>query len=312
MPLETSHPRTPEFSIIIAVYNDWGPLEGCLESLNDQDTSAPFEVIVVDDGSEQSAPEAIRQRKGSLSLSFLRQEHTGTAAARNRGVKESNGEILVFTDADCRFQPKCLSVLASVIRSSPQHNCFQLHLTGDSSNLVGRAEELRLLAIQDRMVQENGCIRYLNTSGFAIRRSHRSVQGAQLFDPLALRGEDTLLLATLIRGGELPLFVSSATVQHSISLPLAGCFRKDIHAAWLEGRTYNTIAASGVSIRMKNRERLRMLVSTWRIARQHSLGTLAWIVLVLRQILERTVSFIYNAMHPPCAGPADTTARPKL
>lgn len=287
---------TPQFSIVIPVHDDWESLEGCLRSLAERTDSPEFEVILVDDGSREPAPESIRHWNRSYPLSVIRQPNAGIAAARNRGVQESNGEVLVFTDADCRFQANCLSALAATIAASPQHNCFQLHLTGDCSNLVGRAEELRLIAIQDPMLQADGRIRYLNTSGFAIRRSHPSIVGGRPFNPVALRGEDTLLLATLILRGEVPFFVSSATVQHSISLSFTECLRKDIQSAWLEGRTFNVIKETGVQMRMKNKERFRMLLSTWKISRQPSIGRLAWIVLVSRQLLERAVSLLYRGL----------------
>jgi len=48
----------PRFSVIIAVYNDWTALDSCLHSLMQQTEGADFEVIVVDDGSNQAAPES--------------------------------------------------------------------------------------------------------------------------------------------------------------------------------------------------------------------------------------------------------------
>lgn len=261
----THHGDVPRFSIIIAAFNDWGPLDACLRSLSEQTDFHDFEVIVVDDGSEHPAPDSISKWGASYPFSIVRKPHAGIAAARNSGVERSNGDVLVFTDADCRFERGCLSALNSTISNSLRYGCFQLHLVGDCSTLLGRAEELRLIAIQDHAMQEDGRIRYLNTSGFAIRRSHWSIQKG-LFDPAAQRGEDTLLLASLIRRGELPFFSRNATIVHSVSLSLTECLRKDIRSGWLEGRTFETIAAKGVRIRMDNRGRLRMLRSTWKVS----------------------------------------------
>ena len=61
------------------------------------------------------------------------------------------GSILLFADADCRFQKDCLALLGSAVASSPPHDCFQLRLTGDCSTLVGRVEELRLMTLQDHL-----------------------------------------------------------------------------------------------------------------------------------------------------------------
>jgi len=140
------------------------------------------------------------------------------------------------------------------------------------------------------MLQSDGRIRYLNTAGFAIRRNRVNID-AGLFDPLALRAEDTLLLASLIQSDELPLFVPSATVQHLIPMSLLGCFLKDIRSAYLEGRTYDVIRSMGVRVRVTHRERLTVLRSMWKTAGESSVGRAAWFVLVARQALQRIVSF---------------------
>src|SRR5271169_5113439 len=91
---------TPLFSIIIAVYNDWIALDPCLRSLSQQKDGATFEVIVVDDGSSEAAPEAIRQWTRCLSLTIVKQSHAGIPVARNHGIRVSKGSVLVFVDAD--------------------------------------------------------------------------------------------------------------------------------------------------------------------------------------------------------------------
>jgi len=270
------------FSIVIGVYNDWIPLDRCLQSLSQQMNGPSFEVIVVDDGSREVAPEFIRRWTCSYPLILVRQSHAGVSAARNRGIQISRGLVLVFVDADCKFQPDCLAILGVTVARFPQHNCFQLHLVGDRSGIVGRAEELRLITLQNHLLQPNGCIRYLNTAGFAIRRARVDIVGG-LFDPLAVRAEDTLLLANLIKSGELPVFVPNATVQHAIPLSLMECFRKDLRVARLDASTYDIIAAKGVQFRVSQRQRLRMLLSMWKTSGQDSIGRSAWFVLAARQ-----------------------------
>jgi len=278
-----------QFSIIIPAHNDWNSLSGCLRSLAEQTDNPKFEVIVVDDGSREPAPEFIREWKNLYPLLIVRQENAGIAAARNCGIQEATGEILVFTDADCRFKPNCLSELGATITAFPQHDCLQLHIIGDCSNTVGRAEELRLTAIQNETLLPDGRIRYLNTSGFAIRKS-RLGSDLVLFDPAALRAEDTLLLANLVKRGELPFFAGNCIVQHSISLSFWACLAKDVRKGKLEGRTSGLIQRTGVRVSMQNRHRLRMLISTWKLAQNSSIGRPAWAVLVTRQFVERAVT----------------------
>jgi len=283
------------FSIVIGVYNDWAPLDRCLQSVAEQTNSPSFELIVVDDGSQEVAPEFIRRWADRYRLTIVRQPHAGISAARNHGIRASKGSVLVFVDADCRFQANCLAALGSAITASREHSSFQLHLIGDCSRLVGKVEQLRLITLQNHLLQPNGCIRYLNTAGFALRRSRVDVE-KEVFNPVALRGEDTLLLTDLMRDGELPLFLPDAVVQHAIPLSVVACVRKDFRSAYLEARTYELMSRKGVRIRVSHGERLRMLVSMWKTSRQDSIGRLAWFLLVGRQALRRALSFAYRCL----------------
>jgi glycosyltransferase involved in cell wall biosynthesis len=285
----------PEFSIIIAVYNDWKLLADCLRSLSEQTNSPRIEVIIVDDGSHTPAPESIREWSRKFPLTVIREPHNGIPASRNRGIQNSAGSVLVFTDADCRLQPSCLSALASAIASDPDHSCFQLHLTGDSSGLTARAEELRLREIQSQTLQANGTIRYLNTAGFAIRRS-KAVSQSELFHPAALRGEDTLLLVDFMQRGELPFFVADAIVRHVVSMSLVQCLRKDVRSAWLETKTFEMIEARGVQVRMSYYKRITMLISMWKTASRDSIGRAAWLVLVTRQSVQRIITVTHQCL----------------
>ncbi len=286
---------TPLFSIITPVYNGWIALDLCLRCLAQQKNGASFEVIVVDDGSREAAPERIREWTSQLPLTIVRQPHAGISTARNRGIQVSKGSVLLFLDADSRAQEDCLAALAATIAESPQHDYFQLRLVGDCSERVGRAEELRLRTFQEHMLQPDGRIRYLNTAGFAIRRTRVNVETG-LFDPVALRAEDTLLLASLIQAGELPLFVPNAIVEHGIPLSLTGYLRKAIRSARLEAKAYQIIASMGVKIRITNQERLSMLRSMWKITGQPSIRRSAWFILVARQMLQRIASFAYESL----------------
>ncbi|MGC1962793.1 MAG: hypothetical protein WA676_08665, partial [Candidatus Sulfotelmatobacter sp.] len=121
---------------------------------------------------------------------------------------------------------------------------------------------------------------------------------------VALRAEDTLLLANLMQAGKLPLFVPEAIVEHEIPLSLIGCLRKDIRSVYLEGKAYDIIASKGVRIRVTHRERLRLLSAMWKTAGQPSIGRSAWVVLVARQALQRTISFCFRCLRIGSVTPA--------
>jgi glycosyltransferase involved in cell wall biosynthesis len=293
---EGSNPP-PLFSVIIAVYNDWAMLDGCLRSLAQQTNVPSFEVIIVDDGSTETAPASVSGPNRPFCLTVTRQSHQGIPAARNRGIQASHGTVLLFVDSDCRPKPNCLAALSTTIAASPQHDCFQLRLVGNCSKLVGRAEELRLTTFQNLMLQPDGRIRYLSTAGFAIRRARAAVE-TSIFDPVALRAEDTLLLANLMQAGEIPLFVPDAIIEHDIQLSLLACILKDLRSVYLERRAYSIIASKGMSVRLTQRERLQLLLTMWSVAGQRSIGRSAWFALVGRQAIKRVISFFYRYLSP--------------
>ena len=91
-------------SIIIPVYNAEKYLGKCLESLLSQ-TLQEMEIICVDDGSSDGSPEILKrfqERDGRVRI--LTQENQYAGAARNNGMKEAQGEYLLFLDADDFFE----------------------------------------------------------------------------------------------------------------------------------------------------------------------------------------------------------------
>jgi glycosyltransferase involved in cell wall biosynthesis len=85
-------------SIIIPVYNKEKTIRKCLDSLLNQSYSKEYEIIVVDDGSNDRTKEIVEKFER---VKLLKQEHKGPASARNLGAKQAKGEIILFTDADC-------------------------------------------------------------------------------------------------------------------------------------------------------------------------------------------------------------------
>lgn len=287
---------SPLFSIIIAVYNDWLVLEGCLRALSLEEGNSNFEVVLVDDGSDEPAPDSVHRWRESFPVTVIRQEHAGISPARNRGIQASKGAVLVFVDADCRMLANCLAALEAKLALPPQQGYFQLHLVGDCANTVGRAEQLRLIALQNHLLLPDGRIRYLNTAGFAILRSRISEDG-NLFDPIAIRAEDTLLLATLMSRGEMPVFVAGAMVRHAIPLSLFACLRKDVRSAYVERRAYDVMASRGIDIQLTNSDRWAIMTTMWKASAQASIGRASWFIVTGRQVLRVFISIVYRILH---------------
>ena len=98
-------------SVIIPVYNNTDLLIKTLKSLEEQ-THKGFEVIVVDDGSQ---PTIKIDYKGNLNIKFFKIEHGGAPVARNFGFSKSQGELVLFCDADLKLRPDCLAKMKSAL-----------------------------------------------------------------------------------------------------------------------------------------------------------------------------------------------------
>ena len=100
-------PRTPMVSVVVACYNGARTLHACLHSL-ERLNYPNYEVILVDDGSTDTTPQIANQFK---TIRVCRQENLGLSVARNTGIAAARGEIVAFTDADCRADEDWLRYL---------------------------------------------------------------------------------------------------------------------------------------------------------------------------------------------------------
>ena len=106
-------PRTV-VSVVIPCYNQGHYLEEAMTSA----VSGPHrvEVIVVDDGSTDNTPQVAARHPG---VRYVRQENRGLAAARNRGLAEATGDLVIFLDADDRLMPRGIDTGANALATHP-------------------------------------------------------------------------------------------------------------------------------------------------------------------------------------------------
>lgn len=103
--------KTIMVSVIVPIYNVEEYLEECLESIRNQ-TYTNIEVILVNDGSTDGSIEICeRFCQQDDRFKLVTQENQGLSAARNRGVKESIGEYIMFVDSDDVVKENIVEVL---------------------------------------------------------------------------------------------------------------------------------------------------------------------------------------------------------
>lgn len=108
-------------SVIVPTYNRASMLVKALKSVLTQTLSAA-EIIVVDDGSSDDTEQVIHRISKSTSVPFiyLKIANSGPAAARNRGIVNSNHQLVAFLDSDDQWHRKKLEIQSEALLFSTE------------------------------------------------------------------------------------------------------------------------------------------------------------------------------------------------
>ncbi len=96
------------FSVIIPVYNRPQEVEELLESLTSQ-TFTNFEVLIVEDGSQDTCEKVFERFTGKLHIQYFFKPNSGPGPSRNFGFQQAKGDYLVMFDSDCILPPNYFS-----------------------------------------------------------------------------------------------------------------------------------------------------------------------------------------------------------
>lgn len=205
-------------SVIVPAYNAEETLPACLDALEAQTVPRhQYEIIVVDDGSTDDTAEVARSAVDRL----ICQENAGPAAARNRGARAAQGDLLLFTDADCAPAPDWIERLTEPFSDpvegagsgrSPVVGAKGVYRSNQRS-LVARFVQLEYQRKYARM-QRRKRIDFIDTYSAAYRRSVFLANDGfeSLFTTSSV--EDQEFSFRLARKGYRLVFVPDAVVYH--------------------------------------------------------------------------------------------------
>lgn len=115
----------PYFSIVIPVFNRPELIINSLDSVKRQDHS--LEVIIVDD-SNDNTPDQIQNyiiRNNSMKIKHIKpNKRKGPSGARNIGIKNSKGKVIVFFDSDDELLPGALDDIKNAFKSKEKLSIY--------------------------------------------------------------------------------------------------------------------------------------------------------------------------------------------
>lgn len=117
---EENKVMNPFFSILIPVFNQVGLMDHCIETIKNQ-SYKDFEVILVDDGStDDSYNMCLGFCQGDDRFRVLKHEKNGSlVAARYTGMKECQGQYILFVDSDDYLEENALQLLHDSLENNP-------------------------------------------------------------------------------------------------------------------------------------------------------------------------------------------------
>lgn len=128
------------FSIIVPVYNTEKYIDKCIESILNQ-TYYKYEVIIINDGSTDNSKKVLEKYKDNEKIKIITQPNQGQSVSKNIGLKESNGDYILFVDSDDYIEPDLLSTLSSNIKDNIDIIRYQIRTVNEQYKVITNYKE---------------------------------------------------------------------------------------------------------------------------------------------------------------------------
>lgn len=201
--------ETPFVSVIIAARNEESAIGSLLSDLADQTyPQERFEVIVADDRSTDHTAEIVRETASRnpnihlLSIETVEDDLTPKKNAAQQAIRNSRGEIILTTDADCRVLPTWIEATAAFF--TPETGMVvgfsQLGRLGDRQTLLGKFQAVDFLSLMSAAQGSLNLGLPLAASGQNLAYRRAAFDDAGGFTRIASRvSGDDVLLVQLVR-----------------------------------------------------------------------------------------------------------------
>lgn len=195
-------------SVIIPSYNSSAFVEKCLESLRSQQTTIPFEIVMVDSSSD-GTNELVKTKFPEVKLIHF-DEQCSCGKARNIGIRETSTDFILFIDTDCIAEPTWIEEMTLALTDDGADAVCGAFKNGTPSNISGTAgfylEFFRFLSYSGKPKEVNWLVG--GNSGFK-----RSILESFEYVDSNL-GDDFLMSYHLRQEGKKVLFLPNVAICH--------------------------------------------------------------------------------------------------
>jgi len=259
--------RLPNVSVIIPVHNAAGRLPLLLTLLRAQDyPREKVELILIDNNSTDGSNEIIAKADDVTALSFT--DWNSSYAARNLGIERSTGEVLAFTDSDCRPLSGWLSAgISALINGEFDMAAGRMEfIMPESPNVFSVYDAGRNLR-QDDFVSRG----WAATGNLFVRREVFDDIG--LFDDSLVSAGDCEFGLRATGAGKRLTYAADAVVRHFPRASLGALMKKWFRTEYGAAQVYRRYGLMGLHL-WKKKANWRPLLRVWKDFPEESRRTL--------------------------------------
>lgn len=204
-------------SIVIPSYNSQNTINDCLETISKQNTSAEYEVIVVD----SSPHKEVQQIASNFNVKFISlPKQTFPGETRNIGAKEAQGQLLLFIDSDVTVDRKFVQLVYEYYQAG--HEVFSCAIgIHENASFVNHLEYFIEFSEFKPEMPEKKC---WCLPGYALAVD--STIFSQHFFANTQSSEDTDLTIRLRNNGMTLFFCPHIEIKHIFQSSLLGVVKK--------------------------------------------------------------------------------------
>jgi glycosyltransferase involved in cell wall biosynthesis len=212
---EVSHAdREDLITVVVPAFNVASYISEALDSVFMQ-TYTSYEVIVVNDGSADTAELEQQLERFGGRIVYLQQKNRGAAAARNAALQVARGKFVAFLDADDRWLPAFLEEQIRLLELNGADLVYSDALLFGDSPLAGKTF-MKMSPSRGEVTSESLLNAKVTVLTSAVLARKRPILEVGLFDECIRRGHDFDLWLRLVKHGVRVAYHSKVLVHHRI------------------------------------------------------------------------------------------------